>query len=99
MHTLTEPSIIIGFGLYEAVEGVLDNPSPHNNYTDTAHTTAFTIGGLKIYSCKVLHVMIFFTYQLCGHRKTACACIGHNGGLAIRCRDGRQPHLLSEGRR
>ena len=55
MHALAEPTVVIGFGLDKAVEGVLDNSTPHDHHADTAHTAALTVGGFEIYGCEVLH--------------------------------------------
>ena len=56
MHLLAEPRVVVGRGADEAVEGVGDEAAAHHHHTHTAHTAALSVSGLKVDSCKVVHI-------------------------------------------
>ena len=55
MHFLTEPGVVVGFGLDERVERVGDDTAAHHHHAHAAHAAAVPVGGLEIYGCKVGH--------------------------------------------
>ena len=57
MHTLAEPTVVVRFRLNKAVESICHHSVTHHNDTHAAYAGTVAVGGLKVYSSKVLHII------------------------------------------
>lgn len=56
MNLLAEPRIVVRSGADERVEGVGDEAATHHHHAHAANAAALSVGGLKVDSCKVVHI-------------------------------------------
>ena len=54
VHALAEPAVIVGLRLDKGIKTLGDLTPAHYDHPHTAHAGAGTIGGLKVYGCKVI---------------------------------------------
>ena len=62
VNLLTEPGIVVGFGLDETVERVGDEPVANNHHPHAAYAAALSVGGLEINGGEILHNYSFYEH-------------------------------------
>lgn len=62
VNLLTEPGIVVGFGLDETIERVGDEAVANNHHTHAAHAAALSVGGLEINGGEILHYYSFYEH-------------------------------------
>ena len=55
VYRLTEPGVVVGFGMDERVERVGDDATAHHHHAHAADAAALPVGGLEVYGGKVGH--------------------------------------------
>lgn len=55
VHLLTEPGVVVGFGMDERIERVGDDTAAHHYHAHAAHAAALPVGGLEVYGGKIGH--------------------------------------------
>ena len=55
VHLLTEPGVVVGFGMDERIERVGDDTAAHHHHAHAAHAAALPVGGLEVYGGKIGH--------------------------------------------
>ena len=58
VHLLTEPGVVVGFGMDERVERVGDDATAHHHHAHAADAAALPVGGLEVYGGKVGHLWL-----------------------------------------